>query len=174
MSVRWFRMSWVCVSAVGALAGISASITPAGAATAIPRCRAAQLRLHFVFLDAATGHRFWDFAYRNTGPTCTVRGYPRIVLLDRHGHRIAARIRHVPNDPPATLTLAHGKRALFTFLDLDGGFCPGHAFTAYRFKLAPPGTGAFTLFNPTHANHGPPSICRRSEFLTPLLKRFGP
>jgi hypothetical protein len=137
---------------------------------AVPGCTGAQLTLKFVSFTGATGHRFWEFAFKNTGRTCTVKGYPRIVLFGKHGHKIPAHIGHQSGTTPKTVAISTGKRAFFIFEYAARGFCfgGGGSLDAYRFKLFAPGTTTGTKFNPLPKDHGVPAICKGSEHTTPV------
>ena len=112
-----------------------------GAGAATSRCSTSQLRLRFVQTQAATGHRFIDYAFKNAGPAaCSLRGYSSAVLLDKHGHVIQsadAKVGHWTISKVRTVVISSGKRAFFTFTWLDGGFCP-KSFTFYSLRVSPP------------------------------------
>jgi len=108
----------------------------------VPQCSTAQLRLLFVDTQAAAGRRYIDYAFKNAGARqCSLRGYPTGVLLDKQGHVIHsadAKVGHFRVSPIRTVVLGSGKRAFFTFVWGDGGFCPGRAFTFYGLRVSPP------------------------------------
>ena len=114
----------------------------AGSSSAVPRCLTAQLRLKFVDMQAATGHRFIDYAFKNVGARkCSLRGYPTVVLLDKRGHVIHsahAKVAHFPISPIRTVVIGSRKSAFFSFTWADGAFCPGRAFTFYDLRVSPP------------------------------------
>jgi hypothetical protein len=114
----------------------------AGSSSAVPQCSTAQLRLKFVDTQAATGHRYIDYAFKNAGARkCSLRGYPTVVLLDKQGHVIHsahAKVGHVSLSPIRTVVIGSGKRAFFSFTWGDGAFCPGSAFTFYGLRVSPP------------------------------------
>ena len=121
---------------------------PAGTTTP-PRCTRAHLRLKFVDMQGATGHRYIDYAFKNVGSSsCSLRGYPRASLLNKSGHRktaARAQVGHDPVSPVRTVVIKPGKRAFFTFTWVDGGFCPGNSFNFYGLRVAPPhDIGTFT------------------------------
>jgi hypothetical protein len=113
-----------------------------GAGATTPRCGTAQLQLKFVQEQAATGHRYIDYAYKNVGAAaCSLRGYSTASLLDGHAHVIPsanAKVGHWGISPVRTVVVGPGKRAFFTFTWADGGFCPGHSFTFYNLHVSPP------------------------------------
>ena len=114
----------------------------AGSSSAVPKCSTAQLRLKFVDMQAATGHRFIDYAFENAGARkCSFRGYPTVVLLDKRSHVIHsahAKVGHFAISPIRTVVIGSGKRAFFSFTWVDGAFCPGSAFTFYDLRVSPP------------------------------------
>ena len=132
-----FGTAAAAVLAAGALA-----MPALGAGAATSRCSTSQLRLRFVQSQAATGHRFIDYAFKNAGAAaCSLRGYSSAVLLDKHGHVIQsadAKVGHWTISKVRTVVISSGKRAFFTFTWLDGGFCPGKSFTFYRLRVSPP------------------------------------
>jgi hypothetical protein len=93
-------------------------------------------------MQSATGHRDVDYAFKNVGAgNCSLRGYPRALLLRKSGRRLRgsrARVTHDPISPVRTVVIKPGKRAFFTFTWVDGGFCPGNDFTFYAVRVFPP------------------------------------
>jgi hypothetical protein len=160
----WAASSVIAVAAVFALPSV-------GFGAPAPHCSSSQLQLKFVSFQGATGHRFWQLAFKNVGSKCKLHGFPRVVLLNSAGHAIHATIKH-ETGPVPTVTVSHGKRAHFTFTYADGGFCNKH-FHASRLRIFPPGgTGGF-LFNPVPANHGTIFICTGSEQVSPVRAKPG-
>ncbi len=138
---------------------------------AAPACSGAQVQLKFLSEQGALGHRGWEFAYKNTGSTCTLHGYVRIWFFGQRGHQILSHVSHASGFTPKTVIVAHGKRAFFTFFYGDGDFCPGagKSFHAYRFRLFAPGATHGAEFNPVvHGEHLVPFICRGSAQMYPL------
>jgi hypothetical protein len=109
---------------------------------ATARCSGARLRLKFIDMQAATGHRYIDYALKNVGARdCSLRGYLGAVLLTKSGGLLRgsrARVTRDPVSPLRTVVIEPGKRAFFTFTWVDGGFCPGNAFTFYAVRVLPP------------------------------------
>ncbi len=161
-----------------AVAGVVLAIALSGGAhaaggpppTGTPQCTGAQLQLKYLDSQGAAGRRYWDFAFKNTGSTCTVRGYARITLFGKHGHSVGAHVTHQPGITPMTVIVGHGKRAFFTFVYADGGFCTGVAtLHVYGFKLFGPRGTHGTKFNPLPPSHGlVPWVCKGSEHMYPL------
>jgi len=158
---------------LGAAVIVLAALGPAtrSVAAVTPRCTSSQLELREVLFQGATGKRIWDFAFRNMGSKCTLRGYPGAGLLDKHGHLVAT-AKRVPATVK-TIAVAHNKRAFFRFVYTDGGFCPGSNYKAYRFQfIAPSATHKF-IFNPMALNHGVVSVCKGSEQIKPVTATAG-
>jgi hypothetical protein len=139
----------------------------AGAATP-PHCRSSQLTLKFVSFQGATGHRFWQLAFKNTGSKCSFHGFPSVALLNSSGHVINDPVKHEPGTVP-TVTVAPGKLGHFTVKYLDGGFC-SHSYTATRMRISPPSSSGTFTFNPVPQNHGPISVCKGSAQVSPMRK----
>jgi Protein of unknown function (DUF4232) len=159
------RASLLAVSSLLAITGLLATPS-AGFGATVPHCFSSQLALKFVSFQAATGHRFWQLAFKNVGAKCTLRGFPRVVLLNSAGHVIHVTVKHEAGPVP-TVTVRHGKRGHFTFTYADGAFCGGH-FHASRLRIFPPkDTGGF-VFNPVPANHAPIFICTGSQRVSPV------
>jgi Protein of unknown function (DUF4232) len=158
----------VMFAAVGA-AALAAPAPGSGAAS--PNCVSSQLSLQFVDFQGASGHRFWQLAFKNLASTCTLRGFPRVQLLDANGHVIRVTVKH-ETGPVPTVLVAHGKRAHFTFTYLDGAFCTNH-FYASRIKAFPPNDTRGFLFNPVPANRGPIFICSGTEQVSPVRAHPG-
>ncbi|MDT4952720.1 MAG: hypothetical protein QOJ02_858 [Acidobacteriota bacterium] len=118
------------------------------------QCRGDQLSVREVpnSEDAAMGGaRAVDFAFKNTSNTpCTLKGYPRVQLLDRSGrparHGLAVNNADLageqPGQTPQLVTLAPGKTAWFLFHYNNGGAghigkpCP----TYPKMQITAPGT----------------------------------
>jgi hypothetical protein len=130
-------------AAVASIAATGTLVAPAlGASAPVRQCKTAQLQLKFVDFQAATGHRFIDYAFNNAGKVkCSLRGYPSGALLDQHGNAITASPAIVTGWPLSllrTVVLSPGQRAFFTFHWVAGAFCPGRTFTFYGLRVAPP------------------------------------
>jgi hypothetical protein len=145
---------------------LALGVTAPAAAAAPPHCASSQLSLKFVSFQGATGHRFWQLAFKNLGSKCSLRGFPRVRLLDSHGHRIHTTIKH-ETGPVPTVVVRHGRRAHFTFSYTDGAFCSKH-FHAYRIKVFPPKNSGGFIFNPVPKNFGPIFVCRGSARVSPV------
>lgn len=158
---------------VGAALFALAALVPVAAAGAagMRGCSSSQLKLREVLFQGATGKRIWDFAFKNTGGKCTLRGYPGAGLLDNHGHLVAT-AKRVPATV-TTVTIAHNKRGFFRFVYTDGGFCPGHSYKAFDFQFIPPNLTHKFIFNPTALNHGVVSVCKGSEQIKPVTATSG-
>jgi hypothetical protein len=149
-----------------------AALSPASSAGAgTPQCVSSQLRLKEVSFQGATGKRVWDFAFKNTGSKCTLRGYPGVGLLGKHGN-VVRTAKRVPATVK-TIAIAHNKQAFFRFVYEDGGFCPGKSYKAYRFQFIAPNLTHRFSYNPTALNHGVVSACKGSEQIKPVTASAG-
>jgi Protein of unknown function (DUF4232) len=152
------------VTAAGVVVAGALALPAFGAAGAASACSTAHLSLQFLGQQAATGHRFNQYAFKNGGTTsCTLRGYPGALLLNKRGHAILsprARVGHWTVTRVHTVTLGPGKRAFFTLTWAAGPFCPGHAFTFYKLRTSPPGrvTGFVASLGRTSACNGSAKI----------------
>jgi hypothetical protein len=155
---------------VAAIAAVGAGLaTPsAGLGAGPPKCSSSQLALKFVGFQGATGGRYWEMAFNNTSSTCTLRGFPGVKLLDKHGHAIHKPVAHWTIVPVKTVRLARNKLAFFVFRYTDGGFCPGMSFGAARFEFIPPYSHAGFVYNPVPKNYGVPSLCTGSARVTAI------
>jgi hypothetical protein len=167
--------SGVLVFAVGSIVAVGAAglgLPSVGSGSpVVPRCLSSQLDLKFVSFHGATGHRFWQLAFKNLASSCSLHGFPRVVLLNSAGHVISAAVKHEAGPVP-TVIVAHGKRGNFTFSYLDGGFCTHH-FLANRLRIFRPNDAGGFLFNPVPANHGQIDVCIASEQVSPVRAHPG-
>jgi Domain of unknown function (DUF4232) len=165
--------------AASVVAGLAA--VPAGTALTVPprnpspihHCAASQLKLQLVGEQGATGHRLWSFAWRNNGSACNLRGYPKVVFLNKQGKPDTGKVSHATSFPVKTITVKHGKRAYLLFEYLGGGFC-SEARKALRFEFTPPGDRVAAKFNPTATNHGVVAFCRGSVTVYPVYSEPTP
>jgi hypothetical protein len=144
-----------------------------GLGAAAPPCKSSQLSLEFVSFQGATGHRFWQLAYKNNGAKCSLRGFSRVQLLAANGHVIASAF-HETGFPVNTVIVAHGKRAFVAYTYLDGAFCSSGQFHAPRARLFPPGNAAGFVFNMVPKNMGPPFVCPGTAGVYPVTPTPGP
>jgi hypothetical protein len=164
---RWFSLAVVVAcAAVLALPG-------AGVGASAPRCSSSQLELKFVGFRGATGHRYWQFAFKNEGRTCILRGFARVQLLASGGHVIASAF-HETAFPVTTVVVAHGKRAFVAYTYLDGGFCSSGQFSAPKARVFPPGGATGFVFNMAPRSMGAPYVCPGSEGVFPVTAKPGP
>jgi hypothetical protein len=156
-----------CTAALAApAAGVGASSTP--------RCNSLQLELKFVGFQGATGHRYWQFAFKNKGGTCSLRGFARVQLLASDGHVITSAFHHETAFPVTTVIVAHGKRAFVAYTYLDGGFCSSGQLYAPKARVFPPGGATGFVFNMAPGNMGAPYLCPGSEDVFPVTAKPGP
>ena len=148
---------------LAAIAALAVALN-ARAATTLPACAPGKLKLRYIDNQGAAGRRYYDFAFVNGGAKCTVKGYPRVVLLGKHGHALSAHVAHLPMSHATTVTVAHGKRAFFTVQWADGGFCPPPHVGAYKLRLFATGASSGTVYN----LGGLTSMCKGSAYVWPL------
>jgi Protein of unknown function (DUF4232) len=169
-SLRAWLLSLAVVGACGAALGLPA----AGLGTSAPRCNSSQLALKFVGFQGATGHRYWQFAFKNKGRACSLRGYARVQLLGSGGHVITSAFHHETGFPVRTVVVAHGERAFVAYTYLDGGFCSSGQFYAPKARVFPPGGATGFVFNMAPKNMGAPYLCPGSEGVFPVTAKPGP
>jgi hypothetical protein len=120
---------------LGGLLMLTLAFGSVGRAASTPHCQATRLHLKLRGLSAGSGHAYLDMSLRNRGPICRLRGYPRVVLVDRSGEVLRlpvgrARIR------VRTVVLERGQHASFTLEYTNMGFCsPRVVVSAVRFEL---------------------------------------
>ena len=162
------------LAAVACVCAVALAAPAGGAGASAPQCSSAQLRLKFVGLQGATGHRYWQLAFKNVGRTCSLRGFSRVQLLAQDGHVITSAFRHETAFPVTTVVVGHDRRAFVAYTYVDGGFCTSGQFYAPKARLFPPGaTGGF-VFDMAPKNMGPPYLCPRSEGIFPVTSKPGP
>ena len=122
------------MAGLAACGGGSSSSTDGGASasSATPPCAANDLRISAGQGNGATGHAIAPFHLRNASShTCSLRGFPRVVLLDRDGPMGVA-VKPRATDffehtaiHPVKLAPAAGARFHLAFEDaINGGNCP--------------------------------------------------
>ena len=169
---RYRLLVWsACVAAVGAAV---LSVSTSGLGAAPPPCKSSQLRLKFVDFQGATGHRYWQLAFKNAGSTCTLRGFFRVQLLAQDGHVITSAFRHETGFPVTTVVVGHDRPAFVAYTYLDGGFCNSGQFHAPKARLFPPGDAGGFVFNMAPKNMGPPYLCPGTEGVFPVTAKPGP
>jgi hypothetical protein len=161
------------VAVVVACASVLA-LPGAGVGASAPRCSSSQLELKFVGFQGATGHRYWQFAFKNQGRTCSLRGFARVELLSSGGHVITSAFHHETAFPVTTVVVAHGRRAFVAYTYLDGGFCSSGQFYAPEARVFPPGGATGFVFNMAPRNMGAPYVCPGSEGVFPVTAKPGP
>jgi hypothetical protein len=120
--LRSHRQLLILAAAVAASACVVVLAAPAAGAS-VPHCLSAQLRLKFVGFQGATGHRYWQLAFKNAGRPCSLRGFARVQLLAQDGHVITSAFRHETAFPVTSVVVGHDKRAFVAYTYVDGGFC---------------------------------------------------
>jgi hypothetical protein len=157
-----------------AACAVAFALPAAGLGASAPRCKSSQLALRFVGFQGATGHRYWQLAFKNKGGTCSLRGFARVQLLAANGHVITSAFRHEKSFPAAAVVVAHGKRAFVAYTYVDGGFCNSGQFYAPKAKVFPPGNGTGFVFDMVRGNDGAPYLCPGSEGVFPVTAKPGP
>jgi hypothetical protein len=111
-----------------------------GSARAVRQCASAQLRLGF-YAAGGTYEGLLDveYGFQNVGAAkCSLRGFPRIVLMTKHGHAIQSET--VTPDaslgPVVRKAIRPGRWAYFT---VEVAFCYSHVFAFYGLRAFPPG-----------------------------------
>jgi Protein of unknown function (DUF4232) len=165
-------VNYLAVAATSVAAALLAPASSLGVTA--PHCTSSQLSLKFVSFQGATGHRFWQFALKNSGAKCSLKGFSGVQLLASNGHVITSAFMHETGFPVKTVTVAHGKRAFVAITYLDGGFCSTGHFHAPKVKILPPGNAGGFVFNMVPKNMGPPFVCAGSEGVYPVTSKAGP
>jgi Protein of unknown function (DUF4232) len=132
-----------CGGGNGGSTNTSATATTSSAA---PPCQAQQLHIKVGRGNAATGHILAPYLLRNaSGGPCTLRGFPRVVLLDHGGSAMSVAVKPRATDffghvPVATVAVQADGQASFhlAFEDaINGGNCP----TAKSMRVTLPNGG---------------------------------
>ncbi len=165
------RLLFVVVLAACAVAF---ALPAVGLGASAPPCKSSQLTLKFVGFQGATGHRYWQLAFKNKGATCRLRGFARVQLLAANGHVITSAFHHEKSFPVRTVVVSHGKRAFVAYTYVDGGFCDSGQFYAPKAKVFPPGGGTGFVFDMVRGTNGAPYLCPGSEGVFPVTAKPGP
>ena len=146
-----------------------------GDGAGISNCTAGQLTMRVVSFEGASGHRFWQLAFRNLGATCSLHGFSRVVLLARNGRPITEGFKRETGFPQRTVILERGKSAYAAFTYVAGGFCTTGRFRAFRVRIFLPGAAGRFLLDPLPRNNGSPIfLCAGSERIYPVTPEPGP
>jgi hypothetical protein len=130
--------------------------------------------MRVVSFEGASGHQFWQLAFRNLGTTCSLHGFSRVVLLGESRHPITEGFKRETGFPQRVVTLRPGKSAFVAFTYLDGGLCGTGGFRAFKVRIFLPGAAGGFLLNPVPRNQGPIFLCPRSERIYPVTSEPGP
>ena len=71
--------------------------------------------------DRMVGTQGGDYTFfnvTNTGPTCSLRGYPSVRIFDAAGALVGGPAPHRAGSTPGTLVLKHGEQAQFEIYDV--------------------------------------------------------
>lgn len=118
--------------------------TTASSAGGPPRCRTADLALHFLGQEGATGHGELGFALRNiSGHQCRTYGYPGILFLDKAGNALPTKPTHTTvdffgNTSETELVVLPGAYVSFRLGVLHSAASPTGCTTAYGLQVIAP------------------------------------
>jgi Protein of unknown function (DUF4232) len=155
MRIALATAALVTLAATGCGGGNNSTTAGGGTATASSAagyCQAHQLRVKAGPGNGATGHVVAPYAVRNvSGPPCTLRGFPHVILLDPHGMPMTVAVKprstdffgHVPVRTVAVLTRGQANFHLAFEDAINGGNCP----TAQSMRVTLP-SGGGTLSAP--------------------------
>jgi Protein of unknown function (DUF4232) len=176
MSKRCERVRLRRVRASALIAVLGCVLALAGAAIgagSTPQCATSSLRLDRIGGQGFTSHQEWDFALRNVSPkTCHLKGYPRVVLLDKGARPISVHVDHHPG-AQQTVVLHAWQRAFVSFVYVVSGPCIPHFFSAYGLALFPPGSGQRLVFYKGRFDVCSPSV-GGNPTVSPVLPKLGP
>lgn len=171
---RFYVLGLAGVVTLAAAVSLSLALSARAATTVFP-CHASQLHLRGLGEQGATGNRFYEFAFTNRGFPCTIKGYPRLTLLNKHGHIVTATVTHWAGTHASRITLGHTRRAFFFVRYLDGAFCAkAKRLVAFRLELFVPGATSGAIYNVVPVNRGPASLCRGTLQVSPLRLTASP
>jgi hypothetical protein len=146
-------------------AGLLAPAAGFGSAS-VTSCTSTQLTFKFVSFKRASGHGYWQFAFKNLGSKCSIKGFPAVYALNASGGMIFPQPTIKNQGSAATVILAKGKSAYFTLSYTQAGTCTKKlAIDALR--IIPPDAVAGPVFNLVPADHGPISACIGSLHVSP-------
>jgi Protein of unknown function (DUF4232) len=155
---RWLAAGTVAVIAVGvpvavhAVSGRSRPPHPPASvgsdrsvpAAAFEACRNGQIAVSNLYGEQGMGSAEITFGFTNRGlATCTLAGYPTVVLLDSRGGAVASATSD-PYDPAGAAVVLHvGQEATASVQASDGSISTGQScVTGSSFMITPPGSTA--------------------------------
>jgi hypothetical protein len=98
----------------GAAPAYASAQDTAATQAAAPRCSAAQLQVGVGRVDAGAGQRHESLTFTNRSrSTCSIYGYPGLVMVDKQGDTLRTRVRRA-SGAKARKTLRPGGRASAT------------------------------------------------------------
>jgi hypothetical protein len=130
--------------------------------------------MRVVSFEGASGHQFWQLAFRNLGPACSLQGFSRVVLLAHDGEPFTEVFKRETGFSQSVVTVEPGKSAFVAFTYANGGFCTAGTLYVFRVKIFPPGAAGGFVLNPVPRNQGPLLLCARSERIYPVTSAPGP
>lgn len=166
MPVARIRFASVLVRTIGVLAVASPEL-PVSATTTIPHCDIHQLRVTEGAGGAGLGHVGYPIRFTNRSQaTCSVRGYPGVAGLNKHGKQVEQALRTKngylggvkPGHPIPTVVLKPGQvaSALVEGTDVPAGH-QKHCRELHGLIVTPPNDR-----QSVHLKHAPPD-CSRIE-----------
>ena len=142
------------------------SVASAARAAALPTCRTHQLRFSLSSAGVGGGMVVADIHLVNAGPSCSIRGYLGLSMLDARGRTLLVATRGGTRAP--LVTLAHGASAHVGLLGTDrgpNGEAPpaGSCAAPAKFRVYAPDRKDSSVFTnrSTDAEHSRWSTCGR-------------
>ncbi|MFI6599878.1 DUF4232 domain-containing protein [Nonomuraea sp. NPDC050536] len=101
----------IAALAAGLLLAGGAAPALAQESASVHRCGTAQLQVTLGHVDAGAGNRYAPLVFTNrSGTTCTLYGYPGLIMIDKQGDALRTRVRREPG-PRHTVTVKPGRSA---------------------------------------------------------------
>lgn len=143
--MKTIQVALGCVALLAPLGGSAAPVRPAGAATAAvaARCQNVQLTVAAGQSNGGAGHIGIQYRMRNISRrTCSLYGYPGVVLLDSNFSTLPTHLRrsggYLGGSPrPRLAVLAPGRQAYF-FLEWVHFPAPGQTCPPARYLMITP------------------------------------
>jgi hypothetical protein len=135
------RLATVLLAVAASAALVSASNAGTHAAADIPRCDVNDERYTYLPSQGAAGTMYEKFriSHRGKRPRCTLKGYPSVDLLDKHGRSLGIKVRRDRHFKVKRRVLKKGNRIYFwvhhpSFERKTGKACP-HKVYKIRVRL---------------------------------------
>lgn len=108
----------------------SAATTPVPTIAGVPKCTSAQLHLALGMQNGAAGTLLTPLVWTNTShETCSVGGYPAVVLIDPNGKQVGEPATPDTSKPVAAVDVKPGQTAHVTVATHDPGNYPAGTCT---------------------------------------------